>query len=64
MDESEALRAITLEAAKALGIDDQVGSLAVGKAADLVVFSGPPLSTSSRVLRVFVDGNAAFTAKQ
>jgi imidazolonepropionase-like amidohydrolase len=43
MDEMEALKAITINPAEILGIDDQVGSIEEGKDADLVVFDGNPL---------------------
>lgn len=51
-----AVRALTLEAARILGVAERVGSLEVGKDADLVVFSGDPLSPTTRVLGVMVDG--------
>jgi imidazolonepropionase-like amidohydrolase len=51
-----ALRAVTLDAAKAVGLSDRVGSLQVGKDADLVILSSPPLKPGSKVQRVFVDG--------
>jgi imidazolonepropionase-like amidohydrolase len=39
-----------------LGVADRVGSLAVGKDADIVVFDGSPLVLSSSLKRVYVDG--------
>lgn len=51
-----ALRAITLDAAKTLGVADRVGSIEVGKDADLVVLSASPMDRSAKVQRVFVDG--------
>src|ERR1051326_4568602 len=51
-----ALRAITLDAAKAIGVGDRVGSIEAGKDADLVVLSAAPTDSAARVLRVFVDG--------
>ncbi|MEM1056692.1 MAG: amidohydrolase family protein [Bacteroidota bacterium] len=51
-----ALEAITIEAATILGIDDRVGSLEVGKDADLVLFDGDPLETITHVCSVVVDG--------
>lgn len=51
-----ALRGITLTAAEVLGIADRVGSLAVGKDADVVVFSGDPLDYRTRVEKVLVAG--------
>ena len=56
LSKEAALRAITLEAAKRLGIAERVGSIEKGKDADLVVIDGDPLSATARVHRVFVDG--------
>lgn len=51
-----ALEAITLNPARMFGVDDQIGSLAVGKRADLVLWSGDPLEPLSEALAVFIDG--------
>lgn len=51
-----ALRAITLDAARLSGVDARLGSLTPGKDADLVLFSGDPLDTRSRAVRVLVAG--------
>jgi imidazolonepropionase-like amidohydrolase len=51
----DALRGLTSTAARFLGLDE-VGSLAVGKDADLVVLSGMPFEPSTRVLAVMIDG--------
>ncbi|MGE3174671.1 MAG: amidohydrolase family protein [Planctomycetota bacterium] len=51
-----ALRGVTLVPAKALGIDGDVGALAVGKKADLLLFTGDPLDPSSALRSVFVEG--------
>ena len=53
---ADALQAVTLRAARIAGIDDRVGSLTVGKDADLSVFSASPLSLGVRPERVFIDG--------
>lgn len=52
----EALKALTLNPARIFGVADRVGSLEVGKAADLVVFSGDPVHELSSVERVFIEG--------
>lgn len=52
----DALAAITIDAARILGIGDRVGSLEVGKDADLVMFDGDPLETVTHVCGVVVDG--------
>ena len=59
----QALRAITLDAARALGVADRVGSIEPGKDADLVVLSTPAFDGSSRVERVFVDGQEVVPAR-
>ena len=50
------LRAVTLSAAEILGIDKQVGSLTVGKLANLIVTDGSPLQITSQVKVVFIGG--------
>lgn len=47
---------ITLNAARAMGIDEMTGSLEAGKMADVVLWNGDPLSVYSRPERVWVDG--------
>jgi len=56
MDETEALRAITINAAEIAGIDDRVGSLEVGKDADIIIIDGHPLELRSRVLYTIING--------
>ena len=51
-----ALRAVTLTAAQLLGVADRTGSLEVGKLANVVAWSGEPLTREARVRMVFVDG--------
>jgi imidazolonepropionase-like amidohydrolase len=53
-----ALRAITLTPAEILGVDKLVGSIDVGKQADLVIASGDLLEISSRVEAVYIKGLA------
>ena len=45
-----------------LGVDDQVGTLAPGKRADVVVWSESPLSTYARAEKVYVDGRLVHDA--
>jgi imidazolonepropionase-like amidohydrolase len=56
LPEEEAVRAVTLNPARIFGIDDQVGSLEEGKDATLIVTSGHPLETLSRVEMAFIQG--------
>jgi imidazolonepropionase-like amidohydrolase len=55
-----ALQAITLDAAKILGIDDRYGSLEAGKVADLVLYDGNPFEHVTHVEKVVVDGRIVF----
>jgi imidazolonepropionase-like amidohydrolase len=55
-----ALRWITINPAKAIGVDEQTGSLEVGKMADVVLWSGDPFSIYSQPLQVWVDGALLF----
>ena len=50
------MRAITIEPARICGIDSRVGSLAVGKDADCVVFRQDPLTLAAKPEKVFVAG--------
>ena len=54
--EEHAMRWLTENPARALGIIDQTGTLAVGKDADLVIWDGNPFSVYSRAENVFIDG--------
>jgi len=53
---ADALAALTANPAKVWGISDRVGSIEVGKDADLVLWNGDPLETSSWPLAVFIGG--------
>ena len=52
----EALKAVTINAAKVAHVDDRVGSIKVGKDADIAVFDGSPLEVASKTTAVFIDG--------
>ena len=56
LSEEAAFRAITINGAKALGVADRVGSIALDKDADLVVFSGHPFHYLTKTEAVFIDG--------
>lgn len=60
ISEERAIRWITLNAARSLGIADQTGSLEAGKRADVVIWSANPFSVYARADQVFVDGGLAF----
>jgi imidazolonepropionase-like amidohydrolase len=63
LSREQALAAITIEAARALGIGSSHGSIEKGKAADLVVLSGEPFDRQTSVERTFVDGQTVFQRK-
>ncbi|EHQ87769.1 amidohydrolase, imidazolonepropionase [Desulfosporosinus youngiae DSM 17734] len=56
MDKEDALRAITINSAEILGVSDRIGSLEVGKDADIVIWSEDPLTITARPLYVIIDG--------
>ena len=56
LDPEEALSAITVNAARILGVGDRLGSLAPGRDADLVVMDGHPFQWDSKVVHVLIDG--------
>ena len=56
LDEDAAFRSITINAAKAAGVEDRVGSIAVGKDADIVVFTGHPFHYLTKTSAVFING--------
>lgn len=60
ISEDDALRWFTINAAWALGLDDRIGSLEVGKNADVVLWSGNPFSIYSRAEKVWIDGAMLF----
>ncbi|MET0648434.1 MAG: amidohydrolase [Pyrinomonadaceae bacterium] len=60
LTEEEALKLVTLNPAIQLGIDKRVGSIDVGKDADLVIWSAHPFSVYARAEQTFVDGELLF----
>ena len=56
MDKWDALRAITINPAKHLGIEDRVGSIEVGQDADLIICDGDVMSNLTKVSTVIIDG--------
>lgn len=63
MDYMEALKAITINPAKILGIDRKVGSIEVGKDADIVIIEGKPLEVMSKVRYVVGKGKLVYKLK-
>ena len=64
LTEEQALKLITLNPAIQLGIQDRVGSIEVGKDADLAIWNGHPFSVYSRVDTTFVDGDIFFDRQE
>lgn len=60
MSREGALRALTLNGAKILDLENRIGSLEVGKDADFIVLSGDPLSAYTKVLETYVEGQRVF----
>ncbi|MES2305163.1 MAG: amidohydrolase family protein [Gemmatimonadota bacterium] len=60
LTDDEALKTITYNGAVQLGIQDKVGSIEVGKDADVVIWNGHPLSVYSSVETTFIDGEIFF----
>src|SRR5687767_3587666 len=58
--EDEAIKWLTINPAWAIGLDDKIGSIEVGKNADVVLWSGNPFSVYSRVDRVWIDGAPSY----
>ena len=57
LSEEEAIKALTINPAKILGVDDMVGSLEVGKVANVVIWSKSPIQMSSKIHSVIIKGN-------
>jgi len=58
--EEQALRWLTINPAWALGLDDKIGSIEVGKNADVVLWSGNPFSIYTKAEKVWIDGALLF----
>jgi imidazolonepropionase-like amidohydrolase len=64
LTEEQALRLVTINPAMQLGIQDRVGSIEVGKDADIAIWNGHPFSVYSRVDTTFIDGAVYFDRQQ
>ena len=56
LPEEEALKAVTINAAQFMGIDDKVGSLEVGKEATLIISTGTPLDMTTNIIQNYIQG--------
>lgn len=64
MTEQGALRAITIDAARICRVDHRVGSLAVGKDADISIFDGSPLEIATRVRATIINGEIVWPKQE
>lgn len=60
MDEFEALKAITIQAARHIGVSERVGSLEIGKDADFVIANGNPMVSDTVISYVLINGMITF----
>lgn len=60
MKKEDAIKAMTINPAITLGIDDKVGSIEVGKDADIVIWDGDPLEIQSNVLYTIINGKVVY----
>ncbi|MCC0647704.1 amidohydrolase [Clostridioides sp. ZZV15-6598] len=63
MKEEKAIESITINPAKTLGIEDRVGSIEVGKDADIVIWDNSPLEIQSNVLYTIINGKVVYEKK-
>jgi len=64
LTEDEALKTITYNGAVQLGVEKRVGSIEIGKDADVVIWNGDPLSVYSMAETTFIDGEIFFDIKR
>ena len=64
LDWNEALSAITIDAARIVGVEDRVGSLEVGKDGDVALFDGDPFEYTSHAVGVVIDGEVVSDTPQ
>lgn len=63
MDEEDALKAITINAAELTGINDRVGSIEFGKDADIAIFDGHPFELRSKAVTTIINGKVVYERK-
>lgn len=62
LTEAQALEALTLNAAKHIGVEDRVGSIEVGKDADFVIWNGDPFDLRTTIAATYIDGKKVYSA--
>lgn len=60
MSYEHALKSITINPAKTFGLDNKIGSIKVGKDADLVILNGDPLKSMTKIIMTIIDGNIVY----
>lgn len=63
MDKREALKAITINAAEICNVADRVGSIEVGKDADIAIFDGNPMEVFTKTIYTIIEGNVVYENK-
>jgi len=63
LSHDQAIRSLTIDAAKLLGIDDKVGSVEIGKDADLALFDGDPFEYITNTTAVIINGEVVYRAE-
>jgi imidazolonepropionase-like amidohydrolase len=64
MSRDDAMAALTIDAAKILGLDSRLGSIAVGKDADIALFNGDPFEFTTHCVGTIINGRIASEAKR
>jgi imidazolonepropionase-like amidohydrolase len=64
MSREDAMAALTIEAAKILGMDSRIGSIAVGKDADIALFNGDPFEFTTHCVGTIINGKIASETKR
>lgn len=64
MSEQDALKAVTINAARSVRLNDRIGSLEVGKDADMVLFTCNPFDYMSRVKMTFINGKLVYESRE
>ncbi len=64
LDPDLAKRAITLHPAEMLGLEYRIGSIEKGKDANVLILSGDPFATGTRIQRIIIEGKTVYTANE
>lgn len=64
LSEKDALKAVTINAAEILGVDDRIGTLEKGKDADIIILDGFPLDVKTWVDKVFINGEQVYNRQK